>query len=127
MWPGETTTFAAAATPASASSATAALIALSMRSLNLLIAPNSFASIDCSWRGLRRRVPAQSAAKPDIYRRFTSPVSAPGRNRTCDAGLRRAALYPLSYRGSYGHESVYETSEVHLVSMASRATTDLIR
>ena len=25
---------------------------------------------------------------------------APGRNRTCDAGLRRAALYPLSYRGS---------------------------
>jgi hypothetical protein len=26
-------------------------------------------------------------------------VSAPGRNRTCDADLRRVALYPLSYRG----------------------------
>jgi hypothetical protein len=27
-------------------------------------------------------------------------VSAPGRIRTCDAGLRRAALYPLSYEGA---------------------------
>lgn len=26
-------------------------------------------------------------------------MSAPGRNRTCDTRLRRALLYPLSYRG----------------------------
>jgi hypothetical protein len=32
--------------------------------------------------------------------------SAPGRNRTCDLALRRHSLYPLSYRGKDGPESM---------------------
>jgi hypothetical protein len=42
-------------------------------------------------------------------RREGSTTDAPGRNRTCDAGLRRAALYPLSYRGLIqGYRAFYE-------------------
>ncbi len=32
--------------------------------------------------------------------------SAPGRIRTCDTGFRRAVLYPLSYEGGGGANSV---------------------
>jgi len=35
----------------------------------------------------------------DVSHRAVLPVDAPGRIRTCDTGLRRAVLYPLSYRG----------------------------
>ena len=34
-------------------------------------------------------------------------MSAPGRNRTCDLALRRHSLYPLSYRGKDGPESMH--------------------
>ncbi len=35
----------------------------------------------------------------------TSPIGAPGGNRTPDAFLRTEALYPLSYGGTGAHES----------------------
>ena len=42
-------------------------------------------------RLMRQKAGSQSPAE----------ISAPGRDRTCDTRLRRALLYPLSYRGAY--------------------------